>query len=284
MDGIISVIKPAGISSHDVVNWARRVYRIRKVGHAGTLDPGAVGVLVLAMGKGTRLIPYLQKQKKQYRAEISLGFTTESLDLFSPVTEQRAVPEMTESAWQKILQSFIGKLEQVPPMTSALKVNGQALYKLAREGITVERESREITIYDCSLVRYNPQNKKLIIDISCSAGTYIRTLGNQIAERAGTCGCMSFLIRTAVGSFTLQNSSLMSERQEIPAPLISAVANWQKIYCDHSLLKDIKNGKIIEVTDPITNQEIALIGENNSLLALAKKISDRKCHPFKVFI
>lgn len=284
MDGILSIIKPSGISSHDVVNWARRVYNTRKIGHAGTLDPGAAGILVLAIGKATRLIPYIQGKVKTYRAELSLGFTTDSLDLFSPISLKKQITILTDDEWQNILSSFVGETEQIPPMTSAIKINGKALYKLAREGKTVERPSRKITIYSCKLISYNRITQKLLFDVSCSAGTYIRTLCADIALKAGTVGCMSYLLRTAVGKFNLNNSRIMTNEQTELLPLLYAVADWPYEVCNEETLQNIKTGKVITLKTNNNTQHIAFLNEQKELVALGKRVLSTKYHPFRVFI
>ena len=285
MDGFIAINKPPGISSHDVVNWARRIYRTRKVGHAGTLDPGASGVLVLGIGKGTRLISYLQDGFKQYRAELSLGYTTDTLDHFSPITQEANVPDLNEAAWQKILTSFVGESSQIPPMTSAIKIGGKKLYELARKGEVIERPARPITIKSCELVYFDPQNQKLIFDVKCSSGTYIRSLCSDIAFRAGTVGCMSFLLRTAVGSFTLANCSLLSDLPTQLHPLAKAVENWPQKQCNNQEIIDIRNGKTLQYVAAKNEAQVALFDEKGELFALAARQgqSDR-FHPFKVFI
>ncbi len=283
MDGLISVIKPPGITSHDVVSWARKLYQIRKIGHAGTLDPGAAGVLVLGIGKGTRLIPYVQEQRKTYIAEVSLGYTTESMDMFSPITARQNIPELSHLEWQQVLNTFLGDSKQLPPMTSAIKVNGQPLYSLARQGITIERESRLVTIYKCQLLSM-PAPDKLMIEVECSSGTYIRTLCNDIGARANTLGCMSFLLRASIGSFTMKNSVLMSDQPKPLRPLVEAVSEWDKYTCSPDMLDDIKNGKQLKLQG-YKVERLALLDEHGALIALANKQSGREYfHPYKVFL
>ena len=203
-DGIFNVLKPPGMTSHDVIAFLRRALNTKKVGHGGTLDPDAAGVLPVFTGTATRLLEFAVEGRKQYLVEVTLGKQTDTGDDSGTVVKEMPVLEFTEETLQKVLQSFLGKQKQLPPMYSAIKINGQKLYQLARKGVEVERELRDIEVYKLELLNFTATTLTLAVD--CSKGTYIRVLGEDIATALGTCGTMSFLLRTQVGSYLLNES------------------------------------------------------------------------------
>ena len=196
-DGIVNVLKPPGMTSHDVVSRIRRLYRIKKAGHSGTLDPDAAGVLPVFIGNATRLLEYAATATKHYRAEGMFGIRTDTGDDSGNILETKPVPAISATEFEKDLQQFRGKILQVPPMYSALKVNGKKLYEYAREGIIMERPARPVEIFCLDCVKLYPPYFSL--DIGCSKGTYVRTLLEDIAASLGTCACMTFLLRTRAG-------------------------------------------------------------------------------------
>ena len=204
MEGILVVNKPAGYTSHDIVSKIRKQLNIKKVGHTGTLDPLATGVLPILLGNGTKLSKYLMNHNKKYIATIKLGEKTESGDLEGKVIEQKEVPSFSKEQVQAVLTNFKGKQKQIPPMYSAIKVNGKKLYEYARNGEMVVVEPREIDIYNIELIGY--QLKEIKFKVECSKGTYIRSLCEDIAEKLGTVGTMSALQRTQVGEFKIENA------------------------------------------------------------------------------
>jgi len=204
MEGILVVNKPAGYTSHDIVSKIRKQLNIKKVGHTGTLDPLATGVLPILLGNGTKLSKYLMNHNKKYIATIKLGEKTESGDLEGKVIEQKEVPSLSKEQVQAVLTNFKGKQKQIPPMYSAIKVNGKKLYEYARNGEMVVVEPREIEIYNIELIGY--QDKEIKFKVACSKGTYIRSLCEDIAEKLGTVGTMSALQRTQVGEFKIENA------------------------------------------------------------------------------
>lgn len=286
MNGLLNVFKPTGITSHDVVNWARQVYQTKKIGHAGTLDPGAAGVVVLGINKGTKLTSYVQDLQKSYRVEMQLGAMTESCDAFSPIKATKAVPSLDQPQIETVLHSCVGSMQQIPPMTSAVKVGGQKLYELARKGQTIERPSRTVEIYQCSLVTYLPQHKKVLFDVACSKGTYIRTLCVAIAERLGTVGYMSFLLRTQVGHFHLKDSNLMTNLKPVQLePMHHALAHWPQIILNEQQSIEIKNGRCLRLPmEPHLKHLAALNGDNDLLALLQPGLGEKEWCPFKVFI
>lgn len=196
MNGILVIDKPAGYTSHDIVSKIRKELNIKKVGHTGTLDPLATGVLPILLGNGTKLSKYLINHDKEYIATIKLGEKTDTGDIEGEIIEQKEVKKNSENELIKILETCKGKQEQIPPMYSAIKINGKKLYEYARNGEKVEVPPRKIEIYDIKLLEYNEINLKF--KVSCSKGTYIRSLCEEIAEKLGTVGTMSALQRTKV--------------------------------------------------------------------------------------
>jgi len=280
-NGVISIIKPPGVSSHDVVAKTRKKLNTRKVGHAGTLDPGASGVIVLGVGKGTKLLEYVQDYKKTYRAEITFGFETESGDLFGNVINTKEIKSVSDKSWESILKQFLGKQMQTPPMTSALKRDGVRLYKLARTGLEVKRDQREIEIFSIDLV--SSSKNKIMLDIECSSGTYIRVLCEDIAKKSGNIGVMSFLLRTEIGPFNLNNSSLLTDNLTLQ-PMRLAVNDMPKLILDDNQLKDIKHGRFIDINYNFKENEIvALLDEKNDLVAISY-YNQGQIKPKKVFI
>lgn len=215
MDGIIVVNKPKGCTSHDIVYKVKKITN-SKVGHTGTLDPMATGVLPLLIGKGTLCSKYLINHDKIYQAKIQLGQKTDTADAEGEVIEEKIVPDeiFQNGEAEKKLATFVGKQEQVPPMYSAIKVNGKKLYEYARKGQTVEIQPRQIEIYDMKLMELDNKNKQLQFQVSCSKGTYIRSLCEDIAKRLGTVGYMCELNRVQVGDFNISNSVTVEELQE----------------------------------------------------------------------
>ncbi len=204
MDGIFNIYKEKGFTSHDVVAIVRRTIHMKKVGHTGTLDPDAEGVLPVCVGKATKLSDVIMDGRKSYRALLRLGITTTTEDASGEVLETKEV-DFNEEKIREAVVSFIGKLEQVPPMYSAVKVNGKKLYELAREGKEIERKSRTIEVYDIRIRQFLPPDR-VEIDVDCSKGTYIRTLCADIGKALGCGGHMAELLRTATGAFSLENA------------------------------------------------------------------------------
>lgn len=210
MDGIIVINKEKDYTSHDVVAKLKKKLNISKVGHTGTLDPNATGVLPILIGKGTKFSKYLINHDKTYKAQIELGKKTDTADVEGNVIEEKTVDiEYIKQNLVQVLESFIGKQEQVPPMYSAIKKNGKKLYEYARKGEKIEVEPRKIDIYKIELVEYKEKNIEFIV--SCSKGTYIRSLCEDIAEKLNTVGYMKNLERLQVGEFNIEQSVLIDD-------------------------------------------------------------------------
>ena len=212
MDGIIIINKEKGCTSHDIVYKAKKIFN-KKVGHTGTLDPNATGVLPLLVGKGTEISKYLINHDKTYEAILQLGEKKDTADSEGQTIEEKKItPEMLEEQNVKnVLKSFEGKQEQVPPMYSAIKVNGKKLYEYARKGEKIEIKPRKIEIYKIDLIKIDIENKTIEFKVECSKGTYIRTLCENIAEKLETVGYMKELKRTKVGEFEIEDAIKIQE-------------------------------------------------------------------------
>lgn len=215
MDGIIIINKSKGCTSHDVVYKVKKLLK-EKVGHTGTLDPNATGVLPLLVGKGTRLSQYLINHNKKYVATIKLGEKTDTADVEGKIIEECVVDDsiFDSEKINKVLKKMIGKQKQRPPMYSAVKINGKKLYEYARSGKVVDIPEREIEIYDLQLVNFDSINKLIMFEVFCSKGTYIRTVCEQFAENLGTAGYMKELNRTMVGEFKIEDSVTIEELED----------------------------------------------------------------------
>ena len=201
---ILNIYKPKGITSFGVVKIIRKIISEKKVGHGGTLDPFAEGVLIVGTGKDTKKLKNIIGNDKTYTASIKLGKTTDTLDPEGAVTEKKKIPKMNDSKINKILDSFLGTSMQTPPMFSAKKIGGVKLYELARKNIIIDREQNQINISNINLINYH--GTKITFSVSCSKGTYIRVLAKEIAEKLGTVGYLDSLIRTRVGKYFIDDS------------------------------------------------------------------------------
>ena len=215
MDGIIIINKPKNCTSHDIVRKAKKILN-EKVGHTGTLDPNATGVLPLLIGKGTQISKYIINHDKTYEAVLQLGEKTDTADIEGEVIETKPVDSKCLEAKfiEQTLKTLEGEQEQVPPMYSAIKVNGKKLYEYARKGEKVEIEPRKIEIYSLELININEADKQIEFRVSCSKGTYIRTLCENIAEKLGTVGYMKELKRTQVGEFKIEDAITIEELEQ----------------------------------------------------------------------
>ena len=209
MDAIFNVLKPPKMTSHDVIGFLRRALNTKKIGHGGTLDPDAAGVLPVFAGSATRLLEFAVEGRKEYIAEFTLGAQTDTGDDSGEVVKTLPVPQFTQEQLLAVLARFIGPQLQLPPMYSAIKINGKKLYQLARQGVEVERTARPIEVYKLELLYYTETS--FTVRVACSKGTYIRVLGEDLATALGTCGTMSFLLRTQVGAYTIDKAFALQE-------------------------------------------------------------------------
>ena len=233
MNGIIVINKHKGCTSHDIVYKVKKICN-EKVGHTGTLDPMATGVLPLLIGKGTLCSKYLIKHDKIYRATIQLGIETDTLDAEGIVVDTKEVRGeiLKEEYIKNILNTFLGKQEQVPPMYSAIKINGKKLYQYAREGKTIEVQPRNIEIYNIKLLEVNKENKQIKFEVHCSKGTYIRSLCSDISKKLGTIGHMIELQRVQVGEFNISNSVTLEQIQNNPTEFEKHLITIEDIFKD----------------------------------------------------
>jgi len=281
MNGILNVLKPPGMTSFDVVGAIRHITKVKKIGHTGTLDPAACGVLPICIGSATRAIEYITNKDKQYRAELTLGVQTDTQDSTGEVLKKSEV-NVTNEQIEAVLKSFVGTLEQVPPMYSAVKINGEKLYNLARQGITIEREPRKVTVYGIDII--NIEGNRVIFDVRCSKGTYVRTLCNDAGEKLGCGGHMSFLIRTKAGDFDIKDALTFEEISDLAQKgiLEEALVEVDKVFSD---MPDIKlgmedekrflNGAFIKTdkkTDAGAGTLFKVYNDNNQFIALGELI------------
>jgi len=252
MFGILNVNKPAGWTSRDVVNRVQRLVRPAKAGHAGTLDPLATGVLVVCVGQATRLISYVQKLPKTYQATFLLGRTSPSDDTETDPLELSFAPEPLLAGIQAKLPQFLGLIQQRPPAFSALKINGQRAYKLAREGKTVELKPRPVQIFDLTIEGYGYPELKL--RMRCGSGTYVRSVGRDLAEALGTGAVMSALVRQAIGDFCvgdavdIEQLDADSIEANLASPL-TAVAHLPQIQLSELQRVELQHGRRISLQD-----------------------------------
>jgi tRNA pseudouridine55 synthase len=248
MNGIIIVDKPIGKSSHDMVGFMRRLTRIRRIGHTGTLDPMATGVLPLCIGNATKAADMLTLADKCYVAELVLGKTTDTLDSEGEILSECEV-NVSEDEIREAIMSFVGEIEQIPPMYSAIKQNGKKLYELARQGVEVERQPRRVTINSIEIEKITKDSA--VIRVSCSKGTYIRTLCDDIGKKLGTGAYMSALRRVKTGCFTIDEAYTVDQLSEMAenGTLEAALKNVDELFDDYDEIhlnekqtKSIKNG------------------------------------------
>jgi tRNA pseudouridine55 synthase len=221
LEGVLLIDKPTGLTSHDVVDRVRRKLKMKRIGHAGTLDPMATGLLIILVGKATKLSQYLMSLDKAYRGTITLGETTNTYDAEGEVMKTKPVPKISQTEVQEVLNSFVGDQYQTPPMFSAVKINGQPLYKMARKGKEVEREPRFIRISRFDITRFELPEVDFSLD--CSKGTYVRSLANDIGEKIGCGGYLSALRRSASDRFSIEEAVTLEDFENASSEDISCM-------------------------------------------------------------
>lgn len=287
MFGFLNINKPVGPTSHDIVAQVRRrTGRDVKVGHSGTLDPFAGGVLVVCLGHATRLADRVQAAPKRYRTAITLGATSTTDDLQGDLTPLPLAIAPAESAVRKATDQFVGQIDQVPPAHSAVHVDGQRAYALARKGQQVNLSSRMVSVYSIELLRYD--YPLLELDVRCGAGTYIRSLARDIGKVLGVGGYCSALTRTAVGAFTIQQAVSLENLdlvRDLASPL-TALADVQRVMVpDAAQLDRLRHGNGVLLESPAEVGEAALVGETGELLALGTvQAGGIQVRPTKVFV
>ena len=283
MNGILIVNKPQDFTSRDVVNKIGGILKTKKVGHTGTLDPIATGVLVICVGNTTKLCEVLTSEYKEYIATIKLGIKTDTLDTTGEIIERKDF-NITESQIKEVLSSFLGHSTQVTPIYSAVKVNGKKLYEYAREGIEVELPKREINITNIEFISFN--NDEIVFKTTVSKGTYIRALIDDICKKLNTVGTMSSLIRTKQGNFNIEESYTIEDIEKGNYKLITieeALSNLETIIIDKETYNKVKNGSII---DKMFNNDIANLVYENKIVAIYQTYhsDNTKAKPFKMFL
>lgn len=302
VNGIVNVYKEKGFTSFDVVAKMRGIFHQKKIGHTGTLDPDAEGVLPVCLGKATRVCDLLTDKDKVYEAVLLLGQATDTQDITGAVLHQAEV-DKSEAEIRKVMEQFVGEQEQVPPMYSALKVNGQKLCDLARKGIEVERKSRKITVFSIDILKMNLP--EVTIRVHCSKGTYIRTLCNDIGEALGCYGCMKSLLRTKVDQFTLDQALTLgeieqlvqSEQLDFVASVDSVFLKYPKGIAKETSQKLLYNGNRIpaQMVDLMKEQEsgnsledeeakIRMYDWNNRFIGIYRLTGQQDWKPVKLFI
>lgn len=259
INGIININKEKGYTSHDVVAKMRGILKTKKIGHTGTLDPDAEGVLPLCIGNATKLVDFITDKDKTYQAVLKLGITTDTQDITGKVMKTSDV-NVTVDEIEKVIKGYIGGYMQLPPMYSAIKVNGQKLYELARQGKEIKRERRSVIIHDIKVLDINEEEHEATIIVNCGKGTYIRTLINDIGEDLGCGGTMKSLIRTAVGDFNIQNAYKLSDIEELVKAdeLEKALEKTEDVLSAYpKLVMDKEFDKLVHNGNPFLNKHLA---------------------------
>lgn len=293
LNGIVVVNKEKGYTSHDVVNVIRKILGTRKVGHTGTLDPNAEGVLPICVGRSTKVSDMLMFSDKEYIAEVQLGIITDTYDVWGNVMEKKNV-DVSEAQLRAVVSEFTGEIMQVPPMYSAIKQNGKKLYELARSGVEVERKPRKITIYEAEILSFD--NDAFKIRFKCSKGTYIRSLCHDIGLHVGCGACMTSLVRTASSVFELKNALTLAQieqrvaadgAQSVLQPPDTVFECYDRLEVTHAVRERLLNGALSRVNNaPGTYRAYApdgefvgltevFEGEKGSVIKIVKAFADR---------
>lgn len=277
MIGIINLLKPTGMTSHDAVNAVRRILDIKKVGHAGTLDPNVAGVLVICVGKATKFSEYLMSGDKEYVCELILGQSTDTQDSYGNITEGSDNFNVSIDDLKSVLQEFLGEQSQIPPAYSAVKLNGKKLYEYARQNIQVEKKARTVEIKELNLIKFD--GVKALLNVKCSKGTYMRTLCNDIGRRLGAFGHMGILIRTESkglhinNSVTIEELKFLKDNNRLNECLIPVeeIYKLNKVYVDEKYYDRLTAGNNISFK---VNDDEFYVYCKNTLVGLGKKVDD----------
>lgn len=289
VSGVLLLDKPFGISSNNALQQARRLYQAEKAGHTGNLDPLATGMLPLCLGEATKFSQFLLDANKTYQAVVKLGQTTATGDSEGEVLSAHPV-NVSRSQVEKVLQSFVGAISQVPPMHSALKHQGKALYTYARAGVEIEREPREVTIYQLDLDEFN--GDELTITVSCSKGTYIRVLAEDIGKALGCGAYMSALRRTVIGAFQLNRAVTLTqlegldlaERDALLLPVDALIETMPKVVLDSESAHYLKQGQAIWRAKQTTGAILRLYDDQDCFLGIGEVMLDGKIAPKRLVV
>lgn len=270
LSGCLLINKRVGYTSRDEVNAVSKTLGIKKVGHIGTLDPFASGLLIVLVGSATKISPYLEKHNKTYIASLQLGQKYDTGDLTGSIIEEKEVPALTKEKVNEVLASFLGESEQIPPMYSALKKDGKPLYKYAREGKEITREPRKIDIYDIRLISFN--NNVITFAVKVSKGTYIRTLGEDIAQRLGTVGHLIELERTMINNFNVTNSirSDVVKPSDL-IPIEKMLEDYPSVTLDDKLAIKALNGVALKLD---SDKKEIVVKDKNGIIAMYTRSGD----------
>jgi len=281
--GFLVLDKPAGLSSHGCVARVRRAYGLKRVGHGGTLDPAVTGVLPIALGPATRLLPYLSGNKT-YRGVVQLGVRTDSDDLEGEVLERQQPPQLSSTDLEAALELFRGLIQQRPPAISAVHVNGQRAYKLARAGEQVELQARPVSLHRLELLNWDPVLGRLELEVACSAGTYIRSLARDLGEALGCGGCLAQLQRTEALGFKLEQSVSWDQLDAVPPPALvdplEALRHLQRHQLRAEALAGWRCGRLqaCEPTWPI-DAPVVVVGPDGNLAGMARVQASGQLQP-----
>ena len=291
ISGILNINKPSGMTSHDVVQCIRRTAGQRRVGHAGTLDPMATGVLLVCLGKATRVAEYLTNSRKRYRARAVLGVTTDTYDQEGKITSQNPCPDLKADDLEAILQQFTGHIQQIPPMYSAVKVGGRPLYHLARRGVSVERKARSVEIHDIRLLDWSPP--ELFFEVECSKGTYIRSLAHDLGQSLGCGAYLVELVRLSSGAFRLEDAVSLEVAEssftngswrQLLHPLDAALLAFQAVTLGWDEARLVGHGRQIRLPKGIEGRLCRAYDPEGDLVALLRPGDEPEVwRPHKVF-
>lgn len=278
--GLLLIDKPRGLTSHDVVARVRRILHQKKVGHAGTLDPMATGLLVLAVGPSTRLLRFAQSEEKRYVGAVRFGVATDSLDADGAVVEQRPVPALTSEIVHVASAAMLGPQDQTPPMVSAIQIDGQRLHELARRGVEVERPTRAITVTAFALTATEDPSVWRF-DVECSVGTYVRVLLSDLAERLGTVGHLVELRRLASGAHSVENaltletlSDVVTSGGTVLAPPATFVTSLEHVTLSDERMRAMRMGQRVALEQSFDGEEIAALDVDGELIGILQRRDD----------
>ncbi len=292
LTGIIVVDKPTGRSSNHVLQQVKRLFKAQKAGHTGNLDPLATGVLPICLGEATKVSAYLLDGDKRYQVTCQLGVATDSADSDGNIIAEMVVPTFDQAALEQAIEKQVGQQQQIPPMYSALKVNGQPLYKLARQGIEIERKARTIVIKKIQLLDWTETT--FTLDVCCSKGTYIRTLVEDIAQNLGTIGHVIMLRRIESAGYhieqavTINDLELLADKQDAMdaclLPTEEALPNWPKVYLNEQQTLAVRQGQQVQVEQAFQAQQIRLFDQNKDFIGLGEMSETARVSPKRVFV
>jgi tRNA pseudouridine55 synthase len=288
INGILLLDKPLGITSNAALQIVKRLFHANKAGHTGNLDPLATGLLPICLGEATKISSFLLDSDKRYVGTVKLGVTTRTADAEGEVLQTRPVPALSEARVSEVLARFVGTLQQVPPMHSAVKVNGTPLYKLAHQGVEIERQARTVTVHALKLLRL--EHDELDIELHCSKGTYVRTLAEAIGEDLGCGAHLSALRRTGSGPFDLSQAISLAELEQLaeagfPAldsrllPIDQALTDWPVINLSKNTAYYVQQGQPVQVPRAPTSGWVRLQGEDGHFLGVGHILEDGRVAP-----